>query len=371
MPCAVPDIFDIRYGHSLELNALELSTPKDGVAFVSRQMGDNGISAYVSPLEDLDPAPAGEVTCALSGNGVLTTCLQEAPFYTGFHVAILRPKLSLTKQQILFYCLCIKANRYRFSYGRQANKTLPKLRIPSIEEIPNWVNATDLNQFNGADEALLKTTPPALAPTSWREFRYDEIFEINNGYYNKKPPECEPRPEAVPFIGATESHNGVTSYHRPEDISLYARNGELESEPTVEKKLFPPNGITVANNGASVGYAFFQPEAFTCSHDINPLYLLNKEMSPEIGLFLCSVIAMDRYRWSYGRKWRPMRMPQSTIKLPVCSNGEPDWQFMEGYIKSLPYSKSIRGAHGKNRMPPEVGQSQIKSIRFPRRAGHF
>jgi hypothetical protein len=64
-------------------------------------------------------------------------------------------------------------------------------------------------------------------------------------------------------------------------------------------------------------------------------------MSPEVGLFLCSVIAMDRYRWSYGRKWRPMRMSQSTIKLPACPDGQPDWKFMEGYIQSLPYSKSI------------------------------
>src|SRR5206468_1099116 len=61
--------------------------------------------------------------------------------------------------------------------------------------------------------------------------------------------------------------------------------------PIIEKKLFPPNGITVANNGASVGYAFFQPVPFTCSHNINPLYLLNRKMSPEIGLLLCSVQA--------------------------------------------------------------------------------
>lgn len=340
MPCVVSDIFEIRYGHSLELNALEISTAKDRVAFVSRQMGDNGISAYVSPVEGLDPAPAGEVTCALSGNGVLTTCLQEVPFYTGFHVAILHPKLPLTKQQTLFYCLCVKSNRYRFSYGRQANKTLSKLLIPSIEEIPNWVNSTDLNQFDGAEEPLCKTPPPALAPKNWREFRYDEIFEINKGYYNKKPPECEAGSDTVPFIGATDSHNGVTSHHRLEGISMYARNGELETEPSVEKKIFPPNGITVSNNG-SVGYAFFQAKSFTCSHDINPLYLLKKAMSPEIGLFLCSVIAMDRYRWSYGRKWRPMRMPQSTIKLPADAQGQPDWNFMEAYIKALPYSKGI------------------------------
>jgi len=64
-------------------------------------------------------------------------------------------------------------------------------------------------------------------------------------------------------------------------------------------------------------------------------------MTPEIGLFLCSVIAMDRYRWSYGRKWRPSRMPQSIIRLPAHPDGKPDWEFMETYVRSLPFSKTI------------------------------
>ena len=104
--------------------------------------------------------------------------------------------------------------------------------------------------------------------------------------------------------------------------------------------MFAPGCITVSNNG-SVGYAFYQPVEFTCSHDVNPLYLLDREMTPEIGMFLCTIIAMDRYRWGYGRKWRPMRMPHSIIRLPVLSDGKPDWGYMEGYIRALPYSKTI------------------------------
>ena len=29
------------------------------------------------------------------------------------------------------------------------------------------------------------------------------------------------------------------------------------------------------------------------------------------------------------------------IKLPVDKDGKPDWQFMEDYIKSLPYSVNL------------------------------
>jgi hypothetical protein len=35
------------------------------------------------------------------------------------------------------------------------------------------------------------------------------------------------------------------------------------------------------------------------------------------------------------------RMKESIIRLPVDINGQPDWQFMENYIKQLSFSSSI------------------------------
>lgn len=151
----VQDIFEVRYGHSLELNRLQL-LPKElgGIPFVSRKMGDNGIAAYVAPVSGVKPAPAGELTCALSGNGVLSTFYQERPFYTAFHVACLRPPEQMSIDEILYYCSCIWQNRFRFSYGRQANRTLKELLIPSKQAIPGWVHgslrrvADEVIQFN-------------------------------------------------------------------------------------------------------------------------------------------------------------------------------------------------------------------------------
>lgn len=137
----VQDVFEVRYGHSLELNRLQL-LPKEsgGIPFVSRKMGDNGIAAYVARIPGLDPAPAGELSCALSGNGVLSTFYHERPFYTAFHVACLRPLEKLSIEELLYYCSCIWQNRFRFSYGRQANRTLKDLLIPARESVPTWTN---------------------------------------------------------------------------------------------------------------------------------------------------------------------------------------------------------------------------------------
>jgi type I restriction-modification system DNA methylase subunit len=180
-------------------------------------------------------------------------------------------------------------------------------------------------------------TAPALNVGGWQNFRYDQVFTIKKGFYNKKP---EPAPSGdIVFIGATDSNNGVTSRHLLDDIELTSKTGDGNNAPLSEK-LYDGNCITVSNNG-SVGFAFYQPDRFTCSHDVNPLYLKNRALNKYIAMFLCVLIERERYRWAYGRKWRPVRMPRSIIRLPVTADGTPDWSFMEQYIEALPFSANL------------------------------
>lgn len=165
----------------------------------------------------------------------------------------------------------------------------------------------------------------------WKLFDFIDIFEIKKGFYNKKP---EPSGlGTIPFLGATDSNNGVTDYYTLDEIEAASKTGKEPNEP-LEKKLFPGHAVCVTNNG-SVGFAYYQNKQFTCSHDVNPLYRLNGDFNEHTGLFVASVIMYDRYRWGYGRKWRPERMAKSRLKLPATASGEPDWDWMEKYIKGL------------------------------------
>ena len=121
----ISQIFDIKYGNSLELiNLTECDKSfVDCVNFVSRTENNNGISAYVKKLPDVEPNPAGTITVAVGGS-VLSTFLQVQPYYTGFHVMVLYPKKRMSAVELLFYAYAIRKNRYRYNYGRQANKTL-------------------------------------------------------------------------------------------------------------------------------------------------------------------------------------------------------------------------------------------------------
>lgn len=338
----INDIFTLDYGHSLELNRLEQSTAPNAINFVGRAVRNNGVTARVKPIPGLPPSPAGTITVALNGQGGAGVAfLQPFPFYSGFHVMVLTPKDAMSEQEKLWWVLCITANRFRFGFGRQANRTLKDLMLPELDHKPDWATSANMLKFDGASCPQEPVTTARLVTTKWRVFRYDEIFEIKKGYYNKKPP-TSVKEGSVPFIGATEYNNGVTAYIGYDNLKKFSKDGSINLDEPLDRKIFPGECITVSNNG-SVGEAFYQPVPFTCTHDVNPLYLKNKQvrLSPELGLFLATVIRADRYRWGFGRKWRPIRMPDSLISLPATPKGLPDWNYMENYIKSLPYSSQV------------------------------
>ena len=185
---------------------------------------------------------------------------------------------------------------------------------------------------------------------TWKTFVFTEIFKVCKGFYNKKP---EPSGEGtIPFLSATSENNGVTEYYTLNEIANSTKTGDGNNDP-LSRKLFPGHAVCVTNNG-SVGYAYYQAEQFTCSHDVNPLYRLDGEFTEATGLFIASVIMKDRYRWAYGRKWRPERMVHSTIDLPATPDGEPDWQWMENYIKTLHHKPLITQNKSENTLQLDV-----------------
>jgi hypothetical protein len=132
----VRDLFNARYGQNLELNRLEISGSVDAINFVSRTARNNGISARVKPVAMVALAEAGCLTVACGGS-VLETFVQPAPFYCGRDVYILEPKAHMSLVERLWWATCIRANKYRYNYGRQANRTFQDLPLP--DKVPGWL----------------------------------------------------------------------------------------------------------------------------------------------------------------------------------------------------------------------------------------
>jgi Type I restriction modification DNA specificity domain len=311
----IDDLFDMSYGHSLELNRLTQDVV--GINFVSRTAKNNGVSAKVLKVLDIEPLEAGLITVAYGGS-VLETFLQPQSFYTGFHIGILKPNVNLTNSEKLYYCACIRANKYRYNYGRQANRTLKDILIPDISEIPAWINQADVDMYDGIDAPAISNLTVESQTDNWQPFEFQSLFEIERGRGPRR--KDLDGSGSTPFVSSSDSNNGVTG---------------ITSTPACHKG----NTIGVNRNG-SVGAAFYQSLPFCSTEDVhifNPKFPLN----PYIGLFLTTLIRREKYRFGYGRKWGIERMKKSTIHLPVKKDGTPDWDFMEQYIKSLPYSLQI------------------------------
>jgi hypothetical protein len=70
------------------------------------------------------------------------------------------------------------------------------------------------------------------------------------------------------------------------------------------------------------------------------MYLKNYDLNEYIATFLIGVIKKEKYRFNYGFTGKLRTLKKLKIKLP-SKNNEADFEFMESYIKSLPYSSSI------------------------------
>lgn len=313
------EIFDVWYGVNLEVVNSEVVPI--GIPFVSRQSVNNGIVCHVKRMDDVEPNPSHTLSIAVSGS-VLSTFYHDYEYYSGRDIYIAKPKVDLTKEEMLYYCYVIEQNKYRYNYGRGANKTFRSILVPSKDEIPGFVKKKEA-KIPFCNKPLI-SKKIELSTNQWQWFRYDEIFKITT--YREGNNLLNSEKGNIPYVGASCFNNGVTNYIRTENF-------------------LKGNKITVARNG-SVCSAFYQPSAFIVSpDDIRIFELKNFKLNKYIAFFLCCLIEKEKYRYAYGRKFGSRRMSAQKIKLPVMKNTpnkyEPDWQFMEDYIKSLPYSSCL------------------------------
>lgn len=304
------ELFNCWYGVNLEL--LNCQIDNQGIPFVSRTSNNNGVVARVSLIPEIKPNPAH--TLSLAGSGSVLSCFyQEEEYYSGRDLFILSPKEPITKEEMLLYSYVIEANKYKYNYGRQANKTFRDLVLPELSELKNLKYPNAEFEF---DKTPVKEQKIQLNIDSWKWFKLESIFSIATGryYYPNEYLKGD-----TPYCSVTTENNGIK-----EMIDLLPD--------------FDGNQLVVEKIRATT---FYQDSPFCATSDVNILTPLFA-MSRYVGLFLVTIINFSEgYKWSYGRQCRVNDTKNIKIKLPADSNGNPDWQFMENYIKSLPYSANL------------------------------
>lgn len=235
-----------------------------------------------------------------------------------------------TRNQLLFLVSVLKFTCVgRYTYGRKMtreNIAASLVLLPSDEYgLPDWQWMEDyIKSLHSKPLTTSNAIKPRLFDTRvWKWFKLggdDGLFDIRKG---KRLTSDDQTDGNTPYIGAIDSNNGVTNY--------------IGQNPIHEG-----NTISLSYNG-SVGEAFYQPVPYWATDDVNALYLRDEygTLTPATGLFVCTVLKHDKYRYSYGRKWTLDNMNDTMVKLPVTPEGKPDWQYMENYIKLLPYGDRL------------------------------
>ena len=322
----ISDIFDVKYGINLELINMLKCTSKDynSIPFVSRTENNNGVSAFVEKEIDLEPNQAHTLSVA-GGGSVLSTFYQPLEYYSGRDIYILLPREKLSIIEMLYYAKIISLNKYRYNYGRQANKTLKDILIPKYisNEMKSKLSIFYNNTLNVISKENLNSERVDLNTNNWQNFKLTDLFEISG---SKTTPlwELEDYGEGIyPYVTTQATNNGIDGFY-----NHYTEEG---------------NVLTV--DSAVLGYCSYQELPFSASDHVEKL-IPNFELNRYIALFLTTIINTEQYRYNYGRKCSQTRMKTIGIKLPT-KNNKPDFKYMENYIKSLEYSASLDNTDNK------------------------
>ncbi len=204
-------------------------------------------------------------------------------------------------------------NAYRYSYGRQANKTLKNINLPPL---PDWLKKYKIDYSPINTQIKHKELP--FDTTSWQSFKLSDLFDIS-GTKTTKLDELESYGSGkYPYVTTQATNNGVAGFYN----------------------YFTEKGNVLVIDSAVAGFCSYQAFNFSASDHVEkltPKFRLNSY----IGAYLATIINKERYRYSYGRKFNQTKIRNTVIKLPVDKNGNPDWDYMEKYIKYLPYSDLI------------------------------
>lgn len=214
---------------------------------------------------------------------------------------------------------CIKQNRYKYSFGRQANRTLANLELP--DRIPSYVYGYDMGKYDHIQEPIVDLEEKlGMDVSNWKIFKYSDLFELGTGG-GVLLGKARKNPGDNPVVSATRLNNAVAA--------------KTSLPPS-----YPANSIAIIKNGVNVGQAYFQEKDYLITTDVAvliPKFSINKY----IAVFITTVITLDSYRYNYGRKWGKSSFDNSTVKLPINTFGELDLEYMETFIKAMKYSSSM------------------------------
>ena len=270
-----------------------------------------------------------------------------------------------TTENYVFIQSILTANRFKYAYGRKVTEEnymndIIKLPIqhnsdgtPYIDSdctyseegyVPDWEFMKDYIKSLHHKPLTTKNKSEnvtRLAVENWKFFYLKNICNITMGNKMDWTAMTAENPE-VNFVGRSAVDNGVV--------------GKVDIVDEVIP--YKAGCITVALGG-SLGASYLQNESFYTSQNVSVLEF-EDDISNATKLFIsCLIMNESKYKYfPFGRELNTHIKTDFGFTLPIQHNSDgtpyidpeckyseegyvPDWQFMEDYIRSLPYGDRL------------------------------
>ncbi len=352
-PMKISDMFYTYTGGDLIINTIQ----EGEIPVISHTSVNNGVKIYSSEIEGQMLFDCKK-TISLADRGTFFAAVQNHDFYIGTRVKALEFKDGRHSECILqFFVTVINHEAFRFCYGRNCTNGLDDLviKLPvknekvdyefiekymnslngDVSDIPDYflnegykkacwyLDNINQGEFEKDFAEAFDKNKLKLSDREWDYFVLENIVSsVHNGKsYNASDLVISDSEEYVSYVTRTDENNG---------ISMYVQASEY-------KGLEKANAITIGDTTATI---FFQEHNFITGPHI--IVIRADWLNVYTANFIITILNQEKYRYPvFGRAFTKDLIKQTKVYLPIDDDGNPDYKFMEDYIKSLPFSNKI------------------------------
>lgn len=321
------ELFDISSTQSsIDRNKL---TGQPGLTpYITRTDRDNGIDDFIGNQPSNNVDEGNVITIGLDTQ---TVFYQPSKFYTGQNVQVLKND-NLNKYVALFIIPLIKVQMVKFNWGGNG-ATLGRLKKVTVklpitdDEYPDYVFMEEYmkqmeqklliryKNYIGKKSLKCQKGCGKMKDCRWKDFDVKEIFPIIiRGRRLKTDDHIK---GTMPYVSSSAMDNGVDNFvSNNQGVRIFN------------------NCLTIANSG-SVGATFYHPYSFVASDHVTSL--ANEEFNKYVYLFGGNIASRLSEKYSFNREIKDSRLQREKIMLPVNDNDEPDYEYMEEYMRGIEY----------------------------------
>lgn len=323
---------------------LQTTDVKNSIRYITRT-GENNGCEMLADISSVEAAYIQKRNAITVGDTTATCFYQSEDFITGDHMVVIRAEW-LNEILALYIVAILNKEQYKYSYGRaflieRIKNTPVKLPVKKNTDgsyfidhskkysdegyVPDWewmescIKSLHHKPLTTQNKSELVSN---LDVEKWKEFVLGDYFDVFLSSGDLKIDDYESG--NIPLISSGSTNNGIVGY--------------IDKAGDGKAQIFKAGSITVD----MFCNAFYQSEDFyAVSHGRVNILRPKFECNLYVGLFVCNIINQEQFKYSYGRAVYSSEISRMIIKLPVNAKGDPDWQWMENYIKSLPYGDRI------------------------------